>query len=314
MKNIKDEIIKKSIELGISDIKFTSIEIDQAAITHYKHWIDSKFHSSMHYLENNFEKRTNVQLILEQAKTVIVCALNYYPGDYSTNNKDFGKVSRYAQGKDYHIVFKNKITLLAEFLQEISPNSNSKVYVDTGAIFERYFAEKAGIGWQGKNGNIISPKIGSYFFIGIIITTAEFEIDLPIKNHCGKCNLCLQSCPTQAIVSPKIIDSNKCIAFWTIEAKPYQEIPPTIADKNQDWLFGCDICQEVCPWNKKFAQVTQIQDFINPNNSLISLTDIIQMEQEEFSLKFKDSPIKRTKLEGLKRNASALIHSKNSKT
>lgn len=314
MENLKKEIIHKSIDLGISDIKFTNSNISDSVVSNYSKWLELGYNAQMKYLENQKDKRSNPNLILENVKSIIVCALNYFPGNHPTNLENVGKVARYAIGKDYHIVFKDKLIELANFILEREPASQAKVYVDTGAILERYWAEKAGLGWQGKNGNIISTKFGSYFFIGIIFSTIEFEPDEQISNHCGKCTLCLTHCPTNAIVQPKVIDSNKCIAYWTIEAKPDFEIPENIQNANPDWIFGCDICQEVCPWNKKYAIKTTITEFLNLHNLTLELEKILLLEQDEFSKQFKNSPIKRTKLSGLKRNAMALINSKNEKS
>lgn len=314
MKNLKNEIINKSVDLGISDIKFTNSNISNEVVANYSKWLELGYNAQMKYLENQKDKRSNPNLILENVKSIIVCALNYFPGNHPTNLENVGKVARYAIGKDYHIVFKDKLVELANFILEREPESQVKVYVDTGAILERYWAEKAGLGWQGKNGNIISTKFGSYFFIGIILSTIEFEPDEQISNHCGKCTLCLTHCPTNAIVQPKVIDSNKCISYWTIEAKPDFEIPENIQNTNPDWIFGCDICQEVCPWNKKYAIKTTITEFLNLHNLTLELDKILFLEQEEFSKQFKNSPIKRTKLSGLKRNALALINSKNEKS
>jgi len=313
MKNLKNEIIQKSVDLGISDIKFTDSNISVEAVNNYNQWIELGYHSQMKYLENQRDKRSNPLLILDGVKSIIVCALNYYSGDFNLNLENQGKVARYAIGKDYHIVFKDKLIDLANFILQSAPNNSIKVYVDTGAILERYWAEKAGIGWQGKNGNIISTKFGSYFFIGILLTTLEFESDSTVANHCGKCNLCITKCPTQAIVMPKVIDSNKCISYWTIEAKPDMDIPAQIQNANKEWIFGCDICQEVCPWNKKYAKTTNINEFINLKNLTLDLNSVLNMSQDEFSTKFKNSPIKRTKLKGLQRNAKALMNSQNNK-
>jgi epoxyqueuosine reductase len=199
-----------------------------------------------------------------------------------------------------------KLGRIADEIKRLDPNTATKIYTDTGAILEKQWAVRAGIGWQGKHSNIISREIGSWFFIGIILTTAEFCYDSPMQDFCGSCTACLQACPTQAIVSPYVVDAGKCIPYWTIEAKPDVEFPPEVAENLDGWLFGCDTCQDVCPWNR--FQKPTTEDRFQPRfeETTLNLNVVQQMTQEEFSTRFRKSPVKRSKMAGLKRNALAL--------
>jgi epoxyqueuosine reductase len=304
----KQNIIEKALELGISAVKFTSPFVEPQVIQNYKNWLENDFNAEMEYLKTNLEKRSNPSQILESVKTVIVTALNYFPGKHPELQKGYGKITKYAQGEDYHSIFKNLLRNLTDWIKSKNPDSEFYISVDSSAVFEKYFAEKSGIGWQGKNGIIINPEIGSFIFLGIIFTNLEFKPDSPIADLCGTCVKCMEQCPTQAIIQPKVIDANKCISYWTIESKA-EEIPEEIARKNTEWLYGCDVCQDVCPWNEKNAKITEITSFINPENFALELESIRQMEQEEFSTKFSKSAIKRAKLNGLKKNAGALVKS-----
>lgn len=307
MEITKRNITEKALELGISAVKFTSPFVEPQVIQNYKNWLERNYNAEMNYMKSNLEKRSNPSLILEDVKSVIVTCLNYFPGNHPELKSGFGKISKYAQGEDYHDVFKNLLKKLCEWIKKIEPNLEYYISVDSSAVFEKYFAEKSGFGWQGKNGIIINPEIGSYIFLGIIYTNLEFEQDNPIADLCGTCVKCMEKCPTQAIVQPKVIDAKKCISYWTIESKS-AEIPKEITLKNKEWLYGCDVCQDVCPWNEKNAKITDIKRFINPENFALELDSILKMEQEEFSTKFAKSAIKRVKLKGLKRNAEALVN------
>jgi epoxyqueuosine reductase len=195
---------------------------------------------------------------------------------------------------------------IADEIKQLDPEAATKVYTDTGAILEKQWAVRAGIGWQGKHSNIISREIGSWFFIGVILTTAEFDYDSPMPDYCGTCNACQQACPTSAIVQPYVVDARKCLPYWTIETKPDKDFPPEIAQNLDGWLFGCDTCQDVCPWNR--FQKESSEDRFQPRfeETTLNLNVVKQMTPEEFSTRFRKSPLKRSKLAGLQRNASAL--------
>jgi epoxyqueuosine reductase len=306
---IENTLRQYANDLGFCELGFAEAEPFDEEMEHYKAWLDAGYNASMHYMANNLEKRQDVLNILPGARTVLVAAFNYFtdarhpaiePGS------DFGKISRYGWGDDYHEILLPRLKQLAEKIAELVPGTESRSYFDTGSTLDKQWAVRAGIGWQGKNSTVISPKHGSWIFLGLIITTAKLHHSLKIKDHCGTCSLCLSACPTQAIVEPHVVDARKCLSYWTIEAKPDMEIPPEIASKSEGWLFGCDICQEICPWNKK-EKPTEDKSFYPRNNeTVLTFKQIDEMTQEEFSKRFKLSPIKRSKLAGLKRNADAV--------
>lgn len=301
----KQNIIEKALELGISVVRFANHQVEPQVIQNYKNWLESNLNAEMNYMKSNLEKRSNPSLILENVKSVIVTALNYFPGKHPELKPGYGKIAKYAQGEDYHEVFKNILKELTGWIKSIEPNFEYYISVDSSAVFEKYYAEKSGIGWQGKNGIIINPEIGSFIFLGVIFSNIEFEADSSLPDLCGTCVKCLEMCPTHAIIQPKVIDARKCISYWTIESRA-EEIPKEITEKNSEWLYGCDVCQDVCPWNEKNTKITNISSFLNPENFALELERIMQMEQEEFSTKFAKSAIKRAKLKGLKRNAEGL--------
>ncbi|NWF89215.1 MAG: tRNA epoxyqueuosine(34) reductase QueG [Ignavibacteriaceae bacterium] len=269
-------------------------------------WIQSGFHAGMGYMIRNLEKRKDVKILLPSAKSVVSLGMNYYTSSNHSHEIGIGKVSRYAWGKDYHLIIWERLKKIINELKTIEPAFEAVSYVDTGPVMDKAWAVKAGIGWQGNHTNIINKLNGSWFFIANIITNWEFEYQHPIKDFCGSCTACIDACPTDAIVEEYVLDSNKCISYLTIENK--KEIPAEFKNKFENWIFGCDICQEVCPWNKKFSKVTNQSEF-NPNegNNELNLNDLLNMTQEEFDQKFCESPIKRAKLSGMKRNAEFLL-------
>lgn len=297
-------IKQAALELGFADV---GIAIAEPLDTRfYSEWLARGYAGTMHYLERNIDKRGDIQLILPGARSVIAVAENYYTPFQHSSTPAAGKISRYAWGEDYHHVLLEKLRRLAVNIGEIIPGSESKPYVDTGPTMDKLWAVRAGLGWQGKNSNVISRKFGSWFFIGLIITTAELTPDTPIPDFCGDCTACLDACPTGAIVEPYVVNGTLCLSYWTIETKPEIEIPVEIARNMDGWVFGCDVCQDVCPWNR-FRKNSGEERYL-PRNSETAflLNGIDTMEQEEFSARFRSSPVKRTKLAGLKRNAKAL--------
>jgi epoxyqueuosine reductase len=231
--------------------------------------------------------------------------MNYYTDETVNEIKNAGKVSRYAWGRDYHNVIWEKLDLLINYTKLIQPNFEAKSYVDTGPVMDKIWAVKTGLGWQGKHSNIINKKIGSWFFIATILSNHDFDqYNKPISDFCGTCTACIDACPTDAIVEDYLVDSNKCISYLTIENK--KDIQDKFLGKFDNWIFGCDICQDVCPWNIKFAEQNRISDFQNNINKLIQFEEIDNMNKEEFKERFHESPILRAKLKGLKRNANFL--------
>ena len=310
--DFKKDFINLSKEIGFLDVGFAKFQKLEKEIENYKCWLSKNYNAKMQWMERNLEKREDVSLILPNCKTVIVFLYNYfsnpdYPSDEILIN-NAGKISRYALGEDYHDIVLGKLNQIEKFIINHFPNSSTKSYVDTGPILEKIWAVKSGIVWQGKNSLAISKKHGSYFFIGIILTDLEIESDdKQLKDYCGTCNKCITACPTNAIVAPQIVDSNLCIAYNTIELKPQFEIAENVAQNLQNWVYGCDICQEVCPWNKNLTKLTDEIRFLNKDNiSTISIQKINELSKEEFKQFYKNSPISRTKSEGIKRNFNAL--------
>lgn len=294
-----------ALELGFSSVGIAGADILSEEMSRYNQWLELGFHGTMGYLERNLDRREDIRKILPGAESVVVVAQNYYT-PYKHSHDATGKISRYAWGDDYHEVIPPKLSNLANEIERLYPGCSTKVYTDTGHLLEKAWAARAGIGWQGKHSNIISRTHGSWFFIGIVITTARLTSDTPIEDFCGTCTACLDACPTGAIVQPYVVDGSKCLSFWTIETKPDVEFPIEISSNMDGWVFGCDECQNVCPWNR-FSSETTEHSFMPRNDELtLSFEAIEQFTQEEFSARFRKSPVKRTKLGGLKRNAREL--------
>jgi len=302
------EDVSKS--LGFDLIGFADYtELNEEA-DHLSEWLKNKFNAGMSYMERNLEKRKDVRLILPEAKSIISLGMNYYTGNQHSNAEDFGKISRYAWGKDYHLIIWEKLDQLIKKLKEIDPTFEAKTYVDTGPVMDKAWAVRAGIGWLGKHSNVINRKMGSWFFIATVITNYEFDTSPVVENFCGNCTACIDACPTSAIVQDFVVDANKCISYLTIENKG--EIDHSLSGKFENWIFGCDICQEVCPWNKKFSSETKEKEFHpKEGNKEIALKSVENMSEESFKEKFAESPILRAKLKGLKRNAEFLLKKKN---
>lgn len=297
-------VIKKAKQLGFDLVGFTKADLLTDESEKLQQWLDKGYQASMNYMEKNGSKRKDVKEILPAAKSVISLALNYYTPEQHNYDKNKGKVSRYAWGKDYHLIIWQKLGELENDLKQLEPELETISYVDTGPVMNKVWAVKAGIGWMGKHTNVINPNIGSWFFIANIITNFEFEYSEIITDHCGTCTACLDACPTNAIIQKYVVDANKCISYQTIENK--DEIPVELKGKFENWIFGCDICQDVCPWNNRFSFSTSIKDFY-PKNKELSFDEIVKMDEEGFKEKFYESPIKRTKLKGLKKNAKFLF-------
>jgi len=251
--DFKSKLVEAAKLNGFLDLRIAKAMPLIDEFIHFNDWLEKGFHAEMSYMARNTEKRYEIANALENAKSVLVLAHPYFEDSENYIPKRLkyeGKIARFAKGGDYHKVVLKKLKELARVILEQYPDTCNKCYVDTGPILEKQWAVRSGLGWQGKNSLIINRKFGSYFFIGIIITTLELEPDKPIKDYCGTCTKCLDACPTKAIVKPKVVDGNKCISFWTIETKT-AEMPEETRKKLSGWAYGCDICHEVCPWNKK---------------------------------------------------------------
>jgi len=303
MKLTNKIVIEKAKQVGFDLVGFAEADLLREESEHLQEWLDKNFQAGMGYMERNFEKRKDVKQILPNAKSVVSLGLNYYIPDSYSNDEFSGKISRYAWGKDYHLIIWALLNELEEELKKIDPEFESISYVDTGPVMDKAWAVRAGIGWLGKHTNVINREIGSWFFIANIITNYEFDYSKEIPDFCGSCTTCLDACPTKAIVQEYVVDANKCISYLTIENKVH--ISQEFKGKFDDWIFGCDICQDVCPWNQKFPIESLIKDF-KPQYKQIELNEILQMTESEFKEKFRTSPVKRAKLSGLKRNASFL--------
>lgn len=266
-------------------------------------WLNQDMHGTMGYMENHFDKRLDPRLLVEGARSVISLSLNYFPEERQDN--DAPKISKYAYGMDYHTVIKDKLFELLNFISETIGEVNGRAFVDSAPVLDRAWAKRAGIGWIGKNSNLISKKSGSFFFLAELIVDLELEYDQPFEtDHCGTCTKCIDACPTDAILTPFVIDAKKCISYLTIELK--EEIPAAFNDKMDNWMFGCDICQDVCPWNR--FSVPHSEPAFQPNKSLLNMKkeDWQDITEEVFKGIFKNSAVKRTKFKGLVRNIDFL--------
>lgn len=271
-----------------------------------ENWLNKGFNGSMQYMENHFDLRIDPSKLVPGAKSVITLLLNYFPS--SRQNTDAPKISKYAFGNDYHEVIRNKLRLLLQFLKENIGEVNGRGFVDSAPVLERAWAQKSGLGWIGKNGNLINKQAGSFFFIATLIVDLELEYDTPaVKDYCGSCTRCVTECPTDAILPDKVIDGSKCISYFTIELKDAL-IPETMKGKFDNWMFGCDVCQDVCPWNR-FSKPNNEINF-SPLPEILNFTknDWEELTEENFKQVFRNSPLKRTKFAGIKRNLKFIQH------
>ena len=297
-KNYSDFIKNKSIELGFISCGISKSGFLENEIGRFESWLKNNYHGQMSYMERNFDKRMDTTKLVAGSKSVISLLFNYYPSK-EINNDSF-KISKYAYGNDYHFIIKDKLkTLLSSMRNEIG-EIDGRVFVDSAPIMEKAWAKKSGLGWIGKNTNLISKKTGSFFFIAEIIVDLELEYDNEVTDHCGSCTACLDACPTDALYEPYKIDASKCISYFTIELK--EQFPNDLKKDFNDWIFGCDICQDVCPWNK--FSIPNKEPLLNPKNEInqYSKKDWLELTDEVFKVVFKGSPIERSKFNGLKRN------------
>jgi len=265
-------------------------------------WLKEGRHGKMQYMENHFDKRLDPTLLVDGAKSVISLLLNYYPHE-KQNEKSY-KISKYAYGQDYHFVIKEKLKELLYFIQENIGEVGGRAFVDSAPMLDKAWAAKSGLGWIGKNSNLLSKQVGSFFFIAELVIDLELEYDTITSDHCGSCTACIDACPTQAIVEPYVVDGSKCISYFTIELK--DNLPTDMKGKMDEWAFGCDVCQDVCPWNR-FSK-PHSEPLFNPHPDLLSMTkkDWEEVTEDTFRAVFKNSAVKRTKFEGIKRNIDFL--------
>jgi epoxyqueuosine reductase len=267
-------------------------------------WLKNNMHGKMHYMENYFDKRLDPTLLVPGAKSVISVLLNYFTDEKQTDT-EAPKISKYAYGKDYHTVIKNKLNILIQEMNSHIGDFSFRVFVDSAPVLDKAWAKKSGLGWIGKNTNLINKEMGSFFFIAEIICDLDLEYDTAIKDYCGTCTACIDACPTNAIVEPYVVDGSKCISYFTIELKD-EIIPKEFKGKMENWMFGCDICQDVCPWNR-FSSQHQVPEF-NPSGNLLNVSknEWKELTEDIYDELFKQSPVKRTGFKGLKRNIDFL--------
>ncbi|MDQ3049189.1 MAG: tRNA epoxyqueuosine(34) reductase QueG [Bacteroidota bacterium] len=283
---------------GISKAEFLEEEAPRL-----ENWLNNNMHGQMSYMQNHFDKRLDPRLLVPGARSVISLLLNYYPSE-KQEDPDAPRVSKYAYGKDYHLVIKEKLNLLLEFIKTNIGEVDGRAFVDSAPVLDKAWAKKSGVGWIGKHSNLINKESGSFFFIAELITDLELEADGPIKDYCGTCTRCMDACPTDAIIAPYVVDGSKCISYFTIELK--ENIPQEVKGKFNNWAFGCDICQDICPWNR-FSKPHTEKHF-EPTPELLGMKkrDWEELTEETFKRVFKDSAVKRTKFNGLKRNIEFL--------
>jgi epoxyqueuosine reductase len=296
------EIKEKALSLGFHKVGIAAVDGSERTETQrLQAWLALGYHSSMEWMTN--PKRQNISSVMPEARTVICVALNYYTPYQRPEGKEYAKISRYAWGRDYHKVMHKKLKALTAWLQENYEAVQARYYADTGPVQDKVWAQKAGIGWIAKNSNVITREYGSWVFLGEILTNMELECDLPHTQHCGTCTRCIDACPTSAITEPFVIDANRCIAYHTIENRN-EELPGTVKSNLQGWVAGCDICQDVCPWNQRFAKETDIPEF-QPYSGNIApkLVELAEISDRDWDRQFPASALRRIKPEMLRRNS-----------
>ncbi|MCE2393459.1 tRNA epoxyqueuosine(34) reductase QueG [Candidatus Poribacteria bacterium] len=307
--NLTEQIKVQAQKLGFELVGILPVEPSQT-VDHYEQWLKDGHAGEMDYLEKHLSLKRDPRQILPEAQSIVALAINYYtldPPKSLAEDSSRGQISRYAWGTDYHRLIRLKLDRLATFIQKAAEEKvKTRVYVDTAPVLEREYAERAGIGWIAKNTNVIHWRAGSWFFLGGILVSIKLDTDVPLlRGSCGTCTRCIEACPTDAILAPNILDSRLCISYLTIELKG--SIPHKLRPQMDNLIFGCDICQEVCPWNSK-AVPTKERDFYPRKGNLApTLLSLINMTQEQFSRRFRHSPIKRAKRRGLLRNVAVAL-------
>ena len=285
------------LSCGISKAEFLEEEAPRL-----ENWLKKNMHGEMAYMENHFDKRLDPTILVPDSKSVISLLLNYFPSETQVENTY--KISKYAYGTDYHFIIKDKLKQLMDFISEEIGEVHGRAFVDSAPVLDKAWAAKSGLGWIGKHSNLLTKQLGSFYFIAELIIDLDLEYDTPVTDHCGSCTACIDACPTNAIVADRVVDGSKCISYYTIELK--NEIPTSEKGKFEDWMFGCDICQDVCPWNR-FSKPNN-EPLFNPHPELLSMTkkDWEEITEDVFQKLFKKSAVKRTKFLGLKRNINFL--------
>jgi len=303
---LTEKIRHKAIDVGFHKAGIVRAEPLVEEGVRLKEWLARGFHGEMAWMNREPEKRADPNLVFPEALSMVVVAMNYFTPHVHEHDDSMGKISRYAWGDDYHDILKGRLQLLLDWIKAAVPGAEGKICIDTAPVMDKAWAVRAGLGWLGKHSNVITKEYGSWIFIGEILLNIELEYDTEIvEDHCGTCTACLDACPTNAIVEPYIVDSRKCISYATIELRS-PELPTDIIENLEGWLYGCDICQDVCPWNR-FEKPSEESRF-EPRNgeTAIGLEAISELQPDSYADRFRKSAIKRTKLSGLKRNAHAL--------
>ncbi|WP_297508205.1 tRNA epoxyqueuosine(34) reductase QueG [Flavobacterium sp.] len=285
------------LSCGIAQAGFLEAEAPRL-----ERWLKNGFQGEMQYMENHFDKRLDPTLLVDGAKSVISLLLNYYPE--TIQNSDTYQISKYAYGEDYHFVIKQKLSELLQYIQTEIGEINGRAFVDSAPVLDKAWAAKSGLGWVGKNSNLITQKTGSFYFIAELIIDLPLDYDTPTTDHCGTCTACIDACPTQAIVAPYVVDGSKCISYYTIELQ--NQLPVEMKGTWNDWIFGCDICQDVCPWNRFSKPNTEPALQPHPDLLQFSKKDWEEITEDTFRKVFKNSAVKRTKFKGLQRNINFL--------
>lgn len=299
-------IKEKAKELGFMHCGISKAGFLEEDAPRLEKWLKSGFHGEMGYMENHFDKRLDPTKLVPGAKSVVSLTYNYFPEQQQ--REDSFKISKYAYGKDYHFIIKDKLKVFFQWIHQEIGEIDGRVFVDSAPVLERAWAAKSGIGWIGKNANLLTKQVGSFYFLSELIIDLELTPDGPTTDHCGKCTACIDACPTQAIESERVINGSKCISYATIELK--NQIPSSFENHMEDWMFGCDICQDVCPWNR-FSKPHQQPEFM-ANDAILNYSkkEWTELTQELFSEIFRKSPVKRTKYAGLMRNIEKLNQSR----
>ena len=295
------EMIKTAAkELGFDFCGISKAVFLEKQAPRLEDWLSRNYHGEMAWMANHFDKRLDPTKLVPGAKSVISVMLNYYPSKRLPEGEENYKISKYAYGSDYHFVVKDKLKLLFAFIHEQIGAVEGRIFTDSAPVMDKVWAEKSGLGWIGKHSNLLNRQNGSFFFLGEIICDLELEPDGPVKDFCGTCTACLDACPTDAITEPYVVDGSKCISYYTIELKG--DIPDEARSKMENWIFGCDICQDVCPWNRFSKPHTNPEFTLKPELHTMKNEDWEEITEEVFKELFRRSPVKRTKLDGLKRN------------
>lgn len=295
---LSKKIKQMALAQGFDACGISKVEALTKERSYLKNWLNKGFHGDMAYMERNIEKRTNPSILVEGAQSVISVLLNYYPEKHLPESSHY-KISKYAYGKDYHFVIKEKLKALMDYIEQEFPGIPMRMFTDSAPVLDKSWAQKSGLGWMGKHSLLINKKIGSFFFIGEIIVGLDLQADEAYdKDYCGTCTKCIDACPTAAITEPYVLDAQKCISFLTIEAK--QDVPSKYKDQLNNWIFGCDICQDVCPWNSKAKPTSEPAFRLSDDLMLMKKEDWEQMDKLQFNQLFKNSPVKRSGFKRLK--------------